>query len=127
MFLSDVEKKTSEEYLTQGYVVRTIKDLNILDSIRDLVCKNIINKFSELKENKPENILNNIHKNISIPELNKFRLNLIDKINSSNNFRENYYKIAKSLIDIIVGNEVAMQLRVGLSIQLPDDDSVKGK
>jgi len=123
MFLSSIEKKTSEEYLTQGYAIRTIEDLSALDSIRELICNIIINKFPELKKSKLENILNNIHKNISISELNKFRLNLIDKINLSKNFRENYYKISKSLIDIIVGNEVAMQLRVGLSIQLPDDDS----
>jgi len=123
MFLSDVEKKTSEEYLTQGYVVRTIEDLSTLDSISNLLCKDIISKFPKLKESKTENILNNVHKHIAVTELNKFRLNLIDKINLSNNFRENYYKISKSLIDIIVGNEVAMQLRVGLSIQLPGDNS----
>ena len=34
-----------------------------------------------------------------------------------------YYKISKPLLDIILGNELAMQLRVNLSIQLPDDDS----
>ena len=34
-----------------------------------------------------------------------------------------YYKISKPLLEIILGNELAMQLRVNLSIQLPDDDS----
>ena len=37
--------------------------------------------------------------------------------------RESYYKIAKEFLDLIVGNEVSMQLRVNLSIQFPNDDS----
>ena len=31
--------------------------------------------------------------------------------------RESYYQIAKEFLDLIVGNEVSMQLRVNLSIQ----------
>jgi sporadic carbohydrate cluster 2OG-Fe(II) oxygenase len=123
MFLSDIEKKISEEYLTQGYVVKEIEDLKALDFIKDIMCNYITSKFPKSKESKKDNILNNIHKHIAIPDLNQFRLDLIDNFNSSNNFRESYYKIAKPLIDIVVGNEVAMQLRAGLSIQLPDDDS----
>ena len=39
------------------------------------------------------------------------------------NFREHYYYISKNLLDIVVGNELAMQNRVNLSIQMPNDDS----
>ena len=60
---------------------------------------------------------------IKIAELNKFRVDVINKINLTKNFRENFYKISKNLIDIVVGNEIAMQLRVSLSMQLPNDDS----
>ena len=34
-----------------------------------------------------------------------------------------YYKVAKKYLDILVGNELAMQLRINLSIQLPNDKS----
>ena len=37
--------------------------------------------------------------------------------------RKNYYFIAKDILDKIVGNELAMQMRVNLSIQMPNDDS----
>ena len=123
MFVSDREKKISKEYLSQGYVIQDIEDLDSLHWIRNYFCEIIKKKLPNLKEDKPENILNSIHKYIQAPELNKFRLDIINKINSINNFRGNYYKIAKSLIDIVVGNEIAMQLRVSLSIQLPKDDS----
>lgn len=123
MFLSDKEKKISEEYLNQGYVIQDIEEHDSLNWIRIFFCEIIKKKLPKINENKPENILNNIHKYVQVSELNKFRLDIINEINSAKNFRENYYKIAKSLIDIVVGNEIAMQLRVSLSIQLPKDDS----
>ena len=123
MFISDKEKKISDQYLKQGYVIQDIEDMDYLNWIRDFYCKIITKALSKLNENRSENILNKIHKYISIADLNKFRLDIINKINSDKNFRKNFYKISKSLIDIVVGNEVVMQLRVSLSIQLPKDDS----
>ena len=118
MFLSKKEKKISEEYLNQGYVVRDVGNLDSLNWIRSNFCKIVKKNLPQIKESKEKNILNNIHKHIKISELNNFRLDIINKINALNNFRANYYKIAKSLIDDVVGNEIAMQLRVSLSIQL---------
>jgi len=123
MFLSEKEKKISHKYLTQGYVIENIKELNKLEWIRSNFCKIIKKDLPKIKESKPKNILNNIHKYVTVAELNQFRLSIINKINSTKNFRENYYKISKNLIDTVVGNEIAMQLRVSLSIQLPKDDS----
>ena len=44
-------------------------------------------------------------------------------MNVQKNFRENYYNISKEFLDLLLGNEVSMQLRVNLSIQLPHDES----
>ena len=96
MFLSKKEIKISEQYLNHGYVIQNIDDIKSLDWIRNHFCKIIYTTLPKLKKNKPNNILNNIHKNIDISDLNKFRLNIISKINSINNFRENFYKISKS-------------------------------
>ena len=123
MFISDIENKVSKEYLEKGYVVQNIVQLEELNWIRDNFCEIIKDKLPSLKENTPENILNNIHKYIKIAELNKFRVDVINKINLTKNFRDIFFKISKNLIDIVVGNEIAMQLRVSLSMQLPNDDS----
>ena len=123
MFLSKKEIKISEQYLNHGYIIQNVDDIKSLDWIMNRFCKIIYETLPKLKKNKPHNILNNIHKNIEISDLNKFRLDIFNKINSINNFRDNFYKISKSLVDAIVGNEIAMQLRVNLSIQLPKDDS----
>ena len=60
---------------------------------------------------------------LALSELNDFRLDVINEINAQPWLREAYYQIAKPYLDILVGNELAMQSRVNLSIQLPEDDS----
>ena len=123
MFLSKIEKKINQLYLSQGYVIKDIEDIKCLNSIREQFYKIIITSLPKLKKYKPEFIFNNIHRYIKTPDLNQFRLNIFNKINKLKNFKENYYKISKPLVETIVGNEIAMQVRVNLSIQLPEDDS----
>ncbi len=71
----------------------------------------------------PEVLLNRIHDQVAIAELNSFRLKIIRGINAIGNFRAMYFRLARSYLETLVGNELAMQLRVNLSIQLPGDDS----
>lgn len=123
-FLSKEEKKISNEFLRKGYVIRKIKDRNSLNKIRDIFVKAIKKKNNfKHKNTYPSKLLNFIHENVNPKQLNSFRLSIINEINKSNSIRELYYKISKSLLDPILGNELAMQLRINLSIQLPDDNS----
>ena len=47
---------------------------------------------------------------------------MINSINSYSDFRKKYFSLEKKLYTI-VGNELVMQNKVNLSIQLPNDDS----
>ena len=123
MFISIKEKKISDQYLRDGFVIQDVIELDSLNWIRNYYCQIIKQKLPKIKEKEEENILNNIHKYVQASKLNKFRLDIINKINSEKNFRENYYKVSKCLTDVIVGNEIAMQMRISLSIQLPKDNS----
>ena len=67
--------------------------------------------------------MNSFHKKIKKKELNSFRLKILNTINRNENFRYYYFKTAKPFIEAIVGNELAMQRRINLNIQLPGDDS----
>ena len=46
-----------------------------------------------------------------------------NSINQQDWFIENYFQIGKDYLEVICGNELAMQRKVNLSIQLPNDDS----
>ena len=122
-FLSKEDKILSKEFIEKGYIIRKISDYESLEFIQ----KKIVS-YSEKninQKNTKNNItwLNEIHNHLDIKNLNDFRLNIINSINHETNFREKYFNIAKKYLDVIVGNEVSMQLRVNLSIQLPGDTS----
>jgi len=122
-FLTADEIEISHEYQDQGYAIRTIENIEALDWIRNLFI-NLIRKNLTLKENVADSdLFDLIHAELDITQLNDFRLALIQQMNETKGFRSRYYQIAKPYLDAIVGNELAMQSRVNLSIQLPGDDS----
>ena len=123
-FLSDKEKKVSREFEKKGFVVKDISHQEYLQKIRKIFIKTIrknIKKSSEFKND--ENLLNFIHKKIKPNKLNSFRMKIINQINKNKDVRKLYYQISREHLDILVGNELAMQLRINLSIQLPNDNS----
>ena len=123
-FLFKEEKKISKEFKNKGFVIKKIKDLKSLTKIRSFYIKSLKKNLKLKKKNNNENyLLNNIHKKIDVNKLNNFRLKIINDINKSKEIRELYYKISRPLLDVILGNELSMQLRINLSIQMPNDSS----
>ena len=123
-FSSKEEKKISDQFKKKGYVIKKINDLKSLSKIRKIFIKSIKKNLKSNYKFKNENdLFNSIHKSIEVKKLNSFRLKIINDINKFKNFRELYYKISKSLLEKIIGNELSMQMRVNLSIQMPKDDS----
>ena len=55
--------------------------------------------------------------------MNEFRLNVIQKINNFPELRKHYFNLARPYLETLVGSELAMQVKVNLSIQYPNDDS----
>ena len=123
MFLSDAEQMLSKEYLKQGYVIRSVADLEALDWIRNKFIGLLSEILGTTLDESPEHVLNQIHKRVSVSQLNTFRLKVIQGINAIEDFRSMYFRVAKPYLETLVGNELAMQLRVNLSIQFPNDDS----
>lgn len=123
MFATDAEKSLSTEYLDKGYVIRPVGDIEALEWIRNQFSRIVREALPDTDDLSIEDLLNNIHKYVSVSELNDFRLNIIQAIKDTEGFREKYFQVARNYLDILVGNELAMQLRINLSIQLPKDDS----
>ena len=122
IYINQKQKKISDQYLNNGYVIHKIEnnEKKLLDKIKNFFLLNIKKK---LKKKIDRDFLNNIHKYVKVSDLNNFRLQMINSINSSKIFRKNFYLISSNLLENIVGNEIAMQMRISLSIQLPNDDS----
>ncbi|EQA61119.1 sporadic carbohydrate cluster 2OG-Fe(II) oxygenase [Leptospira alexanderi] len=123
MFLSEYEQQITDEYVRNGYTIQKTADLGSLDWIRESIADIVRNILGLSKEEPSDILLNQIHKKVSVSELNPFRLKVIQSMNSLKDFRYHYYKVAKPYLETLVGNELSMQLRVNLSIQFPNDDS----
>ena len=125
-FRSSEEEAISNYFINNGYVIKPTENIDALHSIRSFFTDLIREKFKEhskLASYSDDELLNNLHQFIDIDSLNDLRIDLINAMNSKPIIREYYYLIAKKSLDLLVGNEIAMQLRINLSIQLPDDDS----
>ncbi len=120
------EKKIISDFISKGYLVFDIINKKELISIKKSIISFIkkskyFKKINNIKND--EEILNNIHKLVKKSDLNNFRLDIYNQINKKKDFHKNYYFIGKYYLDILCGNELAMQKLINLSIQLPKDKS----
>jgi sporadic carbohydrate cluster 2OG-Fe(II) oxygenase len=118
------EKKKNiitKKFLKEGYIIFDIENLKILKKIRDLFKKTINSTLKN--KNKNIDIFNQFHTKVDTKKLNEIRLSVYSKINSKSDFVTDYFNLAKNHLEIICGNELAVQRKVNLSIQLPNDDS----
>ena len=122
MFVEKKEKLLGDNFVKNGYSIHKIKNKKELEYIN----KKFVNFFEKelrLKIYKPQNFFNSIHKKIDANNLNKIRLSLINNVTAKKEFRIAYYNVAKEILNTIVGNELAMQNAINLSLQLPNDKS----
>jgi len=117
----DVE--LNRAFLAQGYLVADVEDRAGLERVRDAVAGLAAAHLGIGQPADADVFLNNVHEQVSVADLNALRLAVINGINDESWLRETYYGLARHVLDAVVGNELVMQRRVNLSIQMPKDDS----
>ncbi|KPJ95674.1 MAG: hypothetical protein AMJ53_02200, partial [Gammaproteobacteria bacterium SG8_11] len=122
-FYDSEEQFLAESFLNNGYVKSSVFNPLLLDKIRELIVGLTAEHIGHAVIRNPADFLNNIHTLISAHELNELRLTIIKKMNQEKWLRPVFYQLASNALHMIVGNELAMQMRINLSIQLPGDDS----
>lgn len=122
-FLDKNELLICNEFIENGFIVKDAYNIESLNILQEFLVEQSSKILGKNYKSHNTDWLNNIHKIIEIDQLNDVRLQLIQSINKEKKFREHYYQIAKPFLDVIVGNELAMQIRVNLSIQIPNDSS----
>jgi sporadic carbohydrate cluster 2OG-Fe(II) oxygenase len=123
MFLSDADQALTNEYVAQGYVVRPVADRAALDWMRGQFIRLIADAADVDMGGGADATLNQIHQKVPVREVNTFRMKVIREFNAIEEFRLMYFRVARPFLESLVGNELAMQLRINLSIQLPGDGS----
>ena len=122
-FLTPEEISLSSDFLRSGFVVCDAESPQILESIRQDVTETAINW---LKQNQLESKafeLSNSHKFVKNERLNDLRLTIFTDLNKITDIRQRYFWLARQSLSTLVGNELAMQNKVNMSVQQPDDES----
>ncbi len=122
-FFDDDEGILAGRFLSDGRVVLPVEDAAGLERLRRRVADLTA---SHLGLTPPEDVagfLETIHHHVDAAALNGLRLAVIDGVNAEAWLRPVYFRLARRALFELVGNELAMQRRVNLSIQLPRDAS----
>jgi sporadic carbohydrate cluster 2OG-Fe(II) oxygenase len=120
-FLTEQERALTAAFLRDGYVIAPADDRASLDANRALIA-GAAAAFLGTSYEDEETFLNTIAERIDGTQLNALRLHVIDAIAADPDFRARYFACTRSIVETLVGNELAMQRGVGLSVQLPGDD-----
>ena len=122
-FLSETETALTERFLNDGYIIHPVEDRPALERIRNLLVTLAANEQGMEAGGDEDAFLNGLHKKVTPGDLNDLRLQVFNNMNKEPWLRPAYFSLARQTLETLVGNELAMQRRVNLSIQLPDDDS----
>ncbi len=117
-----ISNKELNFFKKEGYLIKNTNSIDSLNQIQNFIF-NTLTKHSKIKSFKDNklNFFTKFHKNINKKKLNEIRVSAINDINRKDGFRDLYYESAKELLDDLVGNEIAMQKKINLSIQIPND------
>jgi len=122
-FLTPEEQQLTNQFLQDGYVCLPVEDKILLDKIRDEVIR-LSASFLELElPEDPNYFLNNVAESVSPAQLNALRLEIIGGLLAASWFRPAYFHLARRALEVLVGNELVMQRGIGVSLQLPNDES----
>ena len=124
MNLKETITENENSFLEKGYIVKDIENKEYLEKISNSLfeySKEILG--SNFGNSSDLDFFNKIHNNVSVKDLNDFRVKLINNVNATHEIKKKLYNISKSLLHELVGNELAVQRRLNLSIQFPNDDS----
>lgn len=122
-FLSAQEHDLTSRFLQDGYVKDDVANRSALDRIQAEAARLAAEHLEIEVPDDPKLFLDSIHGHVSVPTLNALRLAVIDSLLQQDWVRPAILDCARPQLYTLVGNELAMQRNIGLSIQLPGDKS----
>ncbi len=122
-FLDAADAARTEAFLRDGTIIGAAEDRAALDRIRSLVAGIAAKTLGLPNPEDPDSFLNRVGERVEASKLNDFRLAVIKGMNAEPWLRQAYFAVARAAVQCIAGNELCMQRRINLSIQLPGDSS----
>ena len=102
----------SKIFLEKGYIIFKIEEKDNLEIIKNTVRDSI----------NVEN-LSLAHERIKNNEINPRRIDAFKNLNKINNWENVYYSLSSKYLEDLLGPDIAIQSKLNLSIQMPQDKS----
>jgi sporadic carbohydrate cluster 2OG-Fe(II) oxygenase len=122
-FLAPDDAELSERFLSDGYVIRSCESPDELERFSEWIRAQANRWLVDSGLDAQIHDLHGSHSVISASFLNDLRLHLFATINAHPDSRKIYFTFGASLLQSLVGNELAMQNKLNLSIQQPGDQT----
>ena len=122
-FIDPQEALFGDDFCRKGYLIQPVENRDSLQRIHQEIARIAADKLGLPVPDDAKGFLDSIGRHVSPSSLNDFRLAIIQGMNAAPWLRPAYYSLVRSALDKVVGNELAMQMRINLSIQLPNDDT----
>ncbi len=106
-----------KKFFKDGYIITEVENLKNLNYLKSYIHK----KTNSIIKTKTS--LQSFHKNIQKNKINEIRMTLANEINKNAWVRPLFYDLGKRNLGNLVGNELSMQNKAILSIQMPEDES----
>jgi sporadic carbohydrate cluster 2OG-Fe(II) oxygenase len=120
--LREAEQRLANEFLSAGYLIADTEDRAALDRIQAALAEKAASHLGMPKPDDSGLFLDGIAEHTSPEKLNDLRLAVIRDLVAEPWLRDAYFSCARSLLEALVGNELAMQRSIGLSVQMPEDE-----
>lgn len=113
----------SAAFLEKGYVIVDVADRGLLDRMRHQIVELVCDHLNIDRPDDDSRFLDHIHERVAVEDLNDMRFGTYQRMNAIDWWRPSFFALGRSTIEALVGNELAMQNRINLSVQLPEDNS----
>ncbi len=117
----DPNDALAADFLQNGYVIADVQDRSALDAMRREIVLAACQHLQIAPPADDSAFLNELHTRVKVEDLNALRLGLYRALNDTPWFRPTYFQLARNVVEQLVGNELAMQNRINVSIQMPHD------
>jgi len=122
-FRSPEDVVRGETFVKEGFVIGQVENRAALDQLRNLLVDAACRKLNLPPAEDPAAWLDTIGERVDGDRINVFRLAVIAALNEAPWARLAYFNLARAALESLVGNELCMQRRINLSIQIPGDTS----
>ena len=122
-FVPEAEAELGARFVRDGHVVVPAEDAALLDRLRFATAAAAARHLGEPAPADPGAFLDTIHRRMGSERVNELRLAVLDSLNALPWVLPAYFSLARGAIGALVGSEIAMQRRLNLSVQMPDDET----